>query len=59
MKWEDFKPFTPPVINGYQLTGIECPKCGEKLHKNIDIILTSLPPKNKYKCFNCKWIGYK
>lgn len=38
----------------------QCPLCkGGKVHRNNTIILSSYPPKNLYKCFNCGEVFYK
>lgn len=57
MKWEDYKP--KPMKDIYEKqTNIECPKCGSKIYKRLDIVLTSYPPQYQYECHNCGWIGY-
>lgn len=37
---------------------IECPRCGAKLFRRNDIILTSNPPQYQYECDKCNWVGY-
>ena len=59
MKWEDVEKQYSEVF-GYtnrQKTDIECPKCGKKIFKRTDIILTSNPPQYMYEC-DCGWVGY-
>lgn len=61
MKWEEYQ--KNQLMNDYRdwaETYIECPNCGEKIYKNTTIVLTSMPPKFHYKCFNCGWtnVGY-
>ena len=59
MKWEDYKKRELPTelfVNRVQ-TDIECPKCGRKVWKRNDIVLTSYPPKYQYEC-DCGWVGY-
>ena len=56
MKWEDYQP-TPMREEVYRIVDVECPNCGTKLHKRIDIILTSNPPKYYYECPKCNWTG--
>lgn len=60
IEWDDFNPnsYAQPV-GEWQITNIKCPKCGERLHKNIAVILTTNPPKSIYSCFECSWRGYK
>lgn len=58
MKWEDFKNGQREHLSAeWSITDIECPKCGRKLHRYEMAVLTSLPPKRKYKCFTCDWEG--
>lgn len=58
MKWEDFyKETDNDVLPTLQLTDIECPKCGKKVFRRTDIILTSFPPQYQYEC-KCGWVGY-
>ena len=44
--------------NNEELTNIRCPKCGEKVYKLNNQIYTSYPPKHKYICKRCGWVGY-
>ncbi len=44
--------------NNEELTNIRCPKCGEKVYKLNNQIYTSYPPKHKYICKKCGWVGY-
>lgn len=57
MKWEEYKP-EPVHEQIYKYTDIECPKCGHKIVKRMDLVLTSNPPKYQYECHECGWIGY-
>lgn len=57
IKWADFNP--EPIREVTEKpTNIECPKCGERLIKRLDLILTSNPPKYVYVCRYCNWGGY-
>lgn len=59
MKWEEVKnqyPATSCFTNRKQ-TDIDCPKCGKKIFKRTDIVLTSCPAQFQYEC-ECGWIGY-
>lgn len=60
MKWEDFtlyKESDDNMPSTLQLTDIECPKCGKKIFRRTDIVLTSFPPQYQYEC-RCGWVGY-
>ena len=39
--------------------GVKCPKCGELIYRDNSIICTSNPPKIRYFCKNCEWVGYR
>lgn len=59
MKWEEFKnqyPETSCFTNRKQ-TDIDCPKCGKKIFKRMDIVFRSYPAQYQYEC-ECGWIGY-
>ncbi len=58
MKWEEFikTPLDQELFSHKILTNIECPKCGKKLWKRTDIVLTSYPPQYQYEC-DCGWQG--
>lgn len=59
MKWEDIEKQYPEtwVYTNRELTDIDCPKCGKKLFKRTDIVLTSYPPQYQYEC-ECGFVGY-
>ena len=59
MKWEEHVMKTPPqeYFQNRKQTDIECPICGKKLWKRMDIILTTYPEKYQYEC-DCGWVGY-
>ena len=59
MKWEEHVLQMPSQeqFQNRKLTNIECPKCGKKLWKRMDIVLTSYPEQYQYEC-DCGWIGY-
>ena len=46
--------------NHYSEALFKCPVCkvGE-VHRDDTVILTSYPPKNLYKCFNCGKVFYR
>ena len=60
MKWDEFNKMIS--IDTWEETrsqvNIECPKCGAKLFRRNDIVLTSNPPKYQYECDKCNWVGY-
>ena len=39
-------------------TQLACPKCGKRIYKRTDIILSCYPPKRQYFCGDCGWVGY-
>lgn len=59
MTWEDFLqrrlPCNPVVTR--VRTDIECPRCGRKIWKRVDMVLLSNPPQYQYEC-DCGWTGY-
>lgn len=59
MKWEDVANQYPETsaFTGREKTDIDCPKCGKKMYKRTDIVLTSYPPTYQYEC-ECGWVGY-
>ena len=57
MKWEEYNPEPVQEIISKQ-TDIECPKCGYKIMKRMNILLTCYPPKHQYECRKCGWVGY-
>ena len=57
MKWEDYKDQSVSVMPLNMVkTDIDCPKCGKKLYKRTDIVLTSYPPQEVFEC-GCGWVG--
>ena len=61
MTWEEFKEQEKQKNKleheGYQLTSIECPKCGKPVYKNQSFCYMTNPPKYEYVCFECDWNG--
>ena len=45
MKWKDYKPKPKKDVYEKQIN-VECPKCGSKIYKRLDIVLTSYPPQH-------------
>lgn len=61
MKWEEYqKQLKYNDKPGWEKTDIECPNCGEKIFRDATLVLTSIPPQFRYRCFNCDWtnVGY-
>ena len=58
MKWEDFVITASDQVNTerLQLTDIDCPVCGKKIYRRMDIVLTSYPEQYQYECC-CGWTG--
>lgn len=60
MTWEEYqkqrKPFEPVV---YKEIDVECPICGKKIRKRIDMVVTTYPQQYRYEC-SCGWskFGY-
>lgn len=59
MTWEEFKKQYSETSSYTNLkeTDIDCPRCGKKIFKRLDIVLTSYPAQYQYEC-KCGWIGY-
>ena len=59
MRWEEFEKQYPQTSSYTNLeeTDIDCPRCGKKIFKRLDIVLTSCPVQYQYEC-KCGWIGY-
>lgn len=60
MNWDEFKENAKKECKGLattEQTDIDCPKCGKKVWKRLDIVLTSFPLQYQYEC-ECGWIGY-
>lgn len=59
MKWEDYKraKATTAFLPEWIETNVECPECKEHIYMNTREVLTSNPPKRKYKCERCGWTG--
>lgn len=60
MKWDEFNKmiFDTWEMESCSQVNIECPKCGAKLFRRNDMVLTSYPPKYQYECDKCNWVGY-
>ena len=56
MKWEDID--LDDNILGIEATDVECPICGEHLYRDTSVCYTSDPPKYKYFCIHCQFVGY-
>ena len=58
MNWEEYRNKNNNYsTNRYQLIEVECPCCGQYIYKDLQVVLTSFPPKCKYICKNCNWQG--
>jgi len=58
MKWEDFKKQELDFsFTDLKETNIECPVCGKKIFKRMNVVLTTYPPQYQYEC-KCGWVGY-
>lgn len=58
IKWNDFIVDNFTLNSNEEQTIIECPKCNCTLVKLTNQVYTSYPPKYKYICKECGWIGY-
>ena len=57
--WDEFiESKEVSVFANAEPTQIACPKCGKRIYKRTDIILTCYPPKHSYFCSKCDWVGY-
>lgn len=54
--WENYHPTAPEIV-GRVITNVKCPKCGKRVWKRTDIVLTSYPVQYIYEC-DCGWCGY-
>ena len=60
MKWNQYEkqmPIKPEEWQHKPQVDVECPKCGKKIWRRNDIVLTSYPEQYQYEC-ECGWIGY-
>ena len=57
MTWDEFKEQKQAFPN-YQITDIDCPRCGKKIYKKTDVVLACYPPKRVYECMDCGWRDY-
>lgn len=61
INWEDFMNGIAELNtnnNFEEPTNIKCPKCGELIFKITNQVYTTYPPKYRYICKECGWIGY-
>jgi len=60
MSWEEYKRecFILPIEDETKVN-VKCPECGELIYQDNTVICASNPPKSKYFCKKCKWVGYK
>ena len=59
MKWEQYEkqmPIRSIEFEKRTQVDVECPKCGKKIWRRNDIVLTSNPPQYRYEC-DCGWVG--
>lgn len=57
--WDDFiESRNGNIFANAEPTQIACPKCGKRIYKRVDIILSCYPPKHQYFCSKCDWVGY-
>ena len=58
MEWEQYEKLMPKKINEPMTqVDVKCPKCGKKIWRRNDIVLTTYPAQYQYEC-ECGWIGY-
>lgn len=55
--WEDFIETKSCQYANAVPTQIACPKCGKRIYKRVDIMLSCYPPKHSYFCSKCDWTG--
>lgn len=58
MPWDEFIGSKSVQLTNSEPTMLACPKCGKRIYKRTDIILTSNPPKYEYFCEKCDWVGF-
>ena len=61
VSWDQRNCYKAPNIVRYKLNGIACPKCGNELHDDTSMILTSLPPQIIVRCLyeGCNFAGHR
>ena len=60
MTWEDYEKLRPIMSEAFKRitqVDVKCPKCGKKIWRRNDIVLTSYPAQYQYEC-ECGWVGY-
>ena len=57
MKWEEYQKQQRAIPPDKVLVDVECPKCGMKIYRRTDVVLTTYPPMHGYVCENCGWTG--
>ena len=59
MSWEEYKRERAILSEECETkVNVKCPECGELLYRDNTLIYTSNPPKSKYFCKKCRWVGY-
>ncbi len=56
--WYDFCAEKARIQTESELTQIACPACGRALYKDLSDYILTYPPKYRYFCSACSWMGY-
>lgn len=56
--WHDWVKSENIYYVNAEATQLACPKCGKRIYRKTDLILACYPPKHKYFCGSCDWVGY-
>lgn len=60
MTWEEYQKQRNPYGSvAYKEIDVECPICGKKIRKRINMVITTYPQQYRYECI-CGWskLGY-
>ena len=58
--WDEFEPEKIYFFDEqWAPINVSCPKCGNQIQRKEDEIITTRPPKRRYRCPVCGWQGVK
>lgn len=57
--WEDYQKNDEMSFYSHtrESTNIKCPKCGNLIYRNVQMVLTTYPVQYRYECDACGWFG--
>ena len=59
MKWNDGSYALATPSEEWSDSEFECPVCGGVMQRNNWILITSMPPKRKYRCRDCGEVRFR